>query len=273
MNPKAAKGLRFGCAVLALCFVALAGGGAWLSRNMTRQFAAVDASEQELIAAHGLPGDWLPAAGLVPDDERVAAFLQVRRETAEWRAQLERSVAGWRLIQETPNPLFRTVRSLRAANGASTVLAGFWTARNEALLAAGMGPGEYAWLYHLVYHAWLGHDPADGAGPVDVGFGRGAGAGRPASAEDVAEIGREARDRIEPMLVNASGGEEASEAWRREELARLAAAPERWPWQTDLPAAVAAAFASRETELAAAWCAATNPLELLFEASERSAGE
>jgi len=275
MNRKVAKGLGIGCAALALVFVALAGGGIWLGRNMTREFEPVRTTEEELVAAHGTPADWSPAAGLVPAADRVEAFVRVRRETAQWRSHLARSTVHWRAIQETPNPLLRTVRGLRAAGDAGTAFAGFWTARNEALLAAGMGPGEYAWLYHLVYHAWLGHDPAAGAGAADIQLGGGVGVGvseDQATARGDVERARELarsrmRDLVLPMLEHAPAGGEEAVAWRQEELARLAADPERWPWQTDLPAAIAAAFAPHETEMAAAWNAAANPLELLFEAS------
>ena len=37
-------------------------------------------------------------------------------------------------------------------------------ARNEALLAQGMGLGEYTWIYALTYHVWLGHAPTPAMG-------------------------------------------------------------------------------------------------------------
>ncbi|MBK7047055.1 MAG: hypothetical protein IPH48_11215 [bacterium] len=46
-------------------------------------------------------------------------------------------------------------------------------------LAAEMGPGEYVWLYGLVYHGWLGHDAAAGRRPGRQGAGdKGAGDAR-----------------------------------------------------------------------------------------------
>ncbi|MCP4571117.1 MAG: hypothetical protein GY838_02070 [bacterium] len=280
MGSKLAKGVGIGCGVLALVFVALAGGGVWFARTMQENFASVAATEEKLLAAHGEAGAWAPAAALVPASERVAAFVRVRSATAEWRSHLGRSAARWRIIQSTSNPVLRLVRGLRAGGEAGETFAGFWTARNEALLAEGMGPQEYAWLYHLVYHGWFGHDPAAGAGDADIELGRGVGVGvsrnQAATQGNAARARDMARDRtrrsVTAMLERAPAAGEAA-AWREQELARLAADPERWPWRTDLPAAFGAAFAPYETELAAAWSAAANPMELLFEALETQAPE
>ena len=49
------------------------------------------------------------------------------------------------------------IRAARAGISMAPRILEFARARNEALLEIGMGQGEYAWIYWLSYHAWLGH--------------------------------------------------------------------------------------------------------------------
>lgn len=277
MNSKVKKGCGIGCALAVLACAALVGSGMWFARQMGQDFAVVEQTERALVAAHGAPGTWAPE-DLVPSPDRVAAFVQVRRGTAEWRGNLERTVAQWlKLDQDAGNPLTRAVRGLRAVGQSAPVYGGFWAARNKALLEAGMGPDEYAWMYHLVYHGWLGYDPGAGLedsdmDPATLGAvlgGRGLSEGR-SVVDGVAGRGR--RNLIMPLLEAATAGSAEQERWRSEELARLAADPGRWPWRTDLPPEIAAAFAPHESELAAGWSPATNPMELLLEMSGGGTG-
>ncbi len=281
MNSKVVKGCGIGCAALVLIFVAIAGSGMWYAKKMAREFDVVQEAETALVEAHGAPGTWTVPSGLVPTDEQVARFVQVRRETAEWRANLDRAVGDWlEMEQRSTNPLTRAFRTVQAATEAAPVYAGFWASRNHALLAAEMGPDEYVWLYHLVYHAWLGHDPASGMADADFsaatnfGLDRGEATGGQAVVDDL--VRQRLRGTIVPLLEGAPDGLPEATAWRDDELARLADDSRRWPWQTDLPPAFAVAFAPHESALVAAWSSATNPMEMLFEmtsAPEADAGE
>jgi hypothetical protein len=89
-------------------------------------------------------------------------------------------MAEWRLRLTTENRRFaagegRWWRRADAASDLAQVLTGFWVARNEALMGAAMSPGEYAWLYGLVYYGWLDHDPAAGRQPASAPGGAGVG--------------------------------------------------------------------------------------------------
>lgn len=146
-----------GCGVFVLGLVAAAGGLTWYSTQLAREYRKVKASEEELVAATAPAAAWTPPPGGVPDRARVESFAGVREEMAEWRNRLaaeDRAFTGRR----GGNWFLRAGDASELAR----VMAGFWLARNEALRAAGMGPGEYEWLYGLVYHGWLGHDAAAG---------------------------------------------------------------------------------------------------------------
>lgn len=165
-----------GCGVLVVGAMAAAGGLTWYSTQLSREYRKVKASEEVLVAATAPADAWTPPPGGVPDPARVESFAGVRESLAEWRLRLadeDRAFAGRR----GGNWFLRAGDASELAR----VMAGFWLARNEALQEAGMGPGEYEWLYGLVYHGWLGHDAAagrqtsgdaDGAAAAGVDDGR-----------------------------------------------------------------------------------------------------
>ncbi|MBK8166907.1 MAG: hypothetical protein IPK64_13270 [bacterium] len=158
-----------GCGVLVVGAVAAAGGLTWYSTQLSREYKKVKASEGELVAATVAAATWAPPPGGVPDPARVESFAAVREEMSEWRHRLaaeDRAFAGRR----GGNWFLRA----GDASDLARVMAGFWLARNEALRKAGMGPGEYEWLYGLVYHGWLGHDAAAGRQGSDIGAGKSA---------------------------------------------------------------------------------------------------
>jgi hypothetical protein len=276
MDTKWTRGCGVGCTVLVLLVVALAGGGLWYARRMASEFDVVRDSEQVLVERFGAPEAWVPAT-VVPAPERVARFAEVRADLAEWRVRLAVHTASMTALERGGgNPLGRVVRSIRAGSELATVYAGFWTARNQALLAAEMGPGEYIWFYHLVYHAWLGHDPgagsdqgawyvgetADGERTAELAVGDDDGMG---TAEKRERARRQQRERFLPLLEAAMPEDTSARAWVEAERERVAADPDRVPWQTDLPEAVGAVFDPYRDALAAGWDPLANPVELLFE--------
>jgi hypothetical protein len=144
-------------------------------------------------------------------------------------------------------------------------------ARNRALLDAGMGLGEYTWLYWLVYHAWLGrpvddsllhelmasHEAVDGA--TEVHFEGG---------PEREQLVRRLRGDITAMLGNLAG-RLAADPERpplfetvNSELAALAADPERLPFADGLPEQFAADLEPWRDRLEGCYSRATNPFEL-----------
>jgi len=262
------KGLGIGCGVLVLIGALLAGGGVWFARQMSDDYKLVRAGEEALHEAYGLPDQWAPP-NLVPAPERVEAFLTVRRDLAEWQVLLATGVVRMAALgSQDGNPLKRFVERLQAGSEMASQYAGFWAARNQALLDVEMGAGEYIWLYHLAYHAWLGMDPAEGA--AQPGFGSPDGQG---PRDHDYQARQRLRHLVTGMLERGIPPVEEERTWRAEELGRLAADPTRYPWQTDLPLAVAEAFAAHRMALEASWSPLVNPVELLFEVEETAPGE
>lgn len=145
-----------GCGVLVVGALALAGGLTWYSTRIAGEYRKVKQSEEALVAATApLSAYFAPADGL-PAPDRLELFAGVREATAEWRTRL---AAEDRAFAADPGGWWRRAGG---AQELAQVMAGFWQARNAALTAAAMGPGEYVWLYGLVYYGWLGHDPSAG---------------------------------------------------------------------------------------------------------------
>lgn len=217
-----------GCGALVVAAVVVAGALTWYSTRLSREYKKVQASEQALVAAtDSAAGFTAPADGL-PEPLRLEAFVGVREGMAEWRQRL--AAEEGRFSAGTG----RWWRRLGAADDLAQVLAGFWLARNDALRRAEMGPGEYVWLYGLVYYGWLGHDPATGRLPGGAEVtGSGVGAGL--------EGDRFAR-------------------WRRQ-------------WEGGVTPEAAARLQPLRSRLEAGWTAETNPVELIFVADRLSAAK
>ena len=158
-------------------------------------------------------------------------------------------------------------------------IAEFMKGRNQALLDAGMGMGEYYYIYVIGYFSWLGKHPGDGpdfqideSGSDEIRVGE----------LDREEVREERRDlfirRIHrmllPMLHNqldklASGGvSEAQSGWRASLEAEIQAMEKdrfRLPWQEGLPARTEASLEPFRSRLEQSYNAMTNPLELTWE--------
>jgi hypothetical protein len=163
------------------------------------------------------------------------------------------------------------LRAARAGLGMAPRILEFAAARNDALLEAEMGLGEYAWIYWMAYHAWLGH-PVDDSRLRDVIEER---AEYDGSAQihidgmDGDEIRRERQRDLLAMLRNlAQELATRDDASELHELvtAELAVAEAEWgrvPWQDGLPEPFTFGLEPYRGRLEESYSAATNPFELL----------
>jgi hypothetical protein len=158
----------------------------------------------------------------------------------------------------------------REAMGLAPNLAQFFGARDQALLDAEMGMGEYTYLYSVAYHVWLGHSAQDGPGEEWTG------------PEDEDHRGERRRGRVRmggpgaqwrvhdellQMLKNqqAALAADAPAAWRDALAAEIAAMEkdeDRLAWQEGVPAPTAAALEPFRARLEASYSRTTNPFEL-----------
>jgi hypothetical protein len=145
-------------------------------------------------------------------------------------------------------------------------------ARNEALLSAEMGFGEYVWIYWLTFDAWLGN-PADASTLHDIMAERSASDGSVqfhfGGGMEPERITWRLRTDITAMLWNLDEdlvAESESGGLRElviEELVALEADPARIPWEDGLPEEFAVDLESYRDRLEATYSPATNPFELL----------
>lgn len=272
MSRRTRTGIGIGCGVVAVILLVVVGGAIYLAKQMTEQYKTVHETEQTLLAATGEVAAWQAPVGGVPESSRLEAFTAVRADLDEWRANLDTAIDAF-LVKKGSGQggLGHWWRMFQAGSDLAPVYAGYWTARNESLLARGMSPAEYIYLYVLAYYGDLGYSSEDGY-HVDP-------EGRDASGAERADIDRnrmlvELRQVLQPVLARmvfvTDAGEVAhaglTPAEVDRELERLAQAPRRLPWQDGLPPALAAAFAPYRLELATSYSPMVNPVELLFEA-------
>jgi hypothetical protein len=148
----------------------------------------------------------------------------------------------------------------------------FSRARNQALIDAGMGVGEYTWIYWLTYFAWIGH-PVDDSEFHDIMEDRSHGHGRVNVQIDggmeAERITWRLRRDITAMLKNLEGELAVSPDQTailevvRAELAVLAEDPTRVPWEDGLPEVLAAGLEEYRERLEANYSRATNTFELI----------
>jgi hypothetical protein len=240
------------------------------ARTAAEVVEAAERAEARLEEEYGLARDFTPSLDGRVAADRIEAFLSVREAMTVPRESLAEAIEAL----APANGEGRTVGGIRAARAGMSMAPRaleFVRARNEALLAAGMGPGEYAWLYWLTYHAWLGHPPGDSLlqdimearsesqGSVHMHF----------EGMDTEQVTWQLRRDLEAMLRNLDNGlAESTESVELSELvsaelAAMEADHDRFPWQDGLPDLLATGLETHRDRLGASYSPATNPFELL----------
>jgi hypothetical protein len=226
-------------------------------------------AEKQLAEEYGRVRDFVPPASVQPSTERLEVFLAVRGEFSEARVALEEAVLGLASVNEDGG-VSGGLRAARAGISMPQSIMEFSSARNRALIDAGMGRGEYTWIYWLTYFAWLGH-PADDSelhetlndmshehGRVNVQIDGG--------MEPERMTWRLRRD-VMAMLKNLQDELDSDGSPIREliveELEKLSADPARVPWEDGLPEEVAIGLEPFRDRLEASYSRATNPFELI----------
>ncbi len=263
-----------GCGIGCLLAVVVIAGLGWMGYRWAQLAAdAVESaarSEALLEERFGVVRDFRPPVdGRTPAD-RMELFLEVREELAVPREALAEAISGF-----APGEGGGVTGGLRTARAGAVMgprALGLARARNETLLSAGMGFGEYVWIYWLTYDAWLGNPAAASTlhelmaerstsdGSVQFHFGGGM---------EPERITWRLRTDITAMLRNLDKdlGAGSEPSGLRElviaELEALEADPARVPWEDGLPEEFAVNLESYRVRLEATYSPATNPFELL----------
>ncbi len=213
----------------------------------------------ELDSRFGDQCAFTPAANGSVTGDRIEVFLRVRSALSEPCRKIERRSAAMRRLEELDDnhDVSRTEiialagKATAGAMGLGPALGDLYEVRNRALLAQGMGLGEYSYIYLTAYHNQL-IDPGPRTGIMD---------GSPVNTR----IHECTGSMLARQLESARRGS-PDPAWLSQletELAAMASDPRRLPWGDGLPKAVEASFEGHRDSLDAAFCSAATELELL----------
>jgi hypothetical protein len=272
-------------------------GGYVLIKGVIGEVEKTDAVMEQVYEKHGRVSDFRPDPDGALRPERVEAFLRVRELMSPARAETEHTFGllfsqGTESAAQVPGMLGRLVAwgmgvlKIEAGTNLVPQLFAFVGARGEALLEAGMGPGEYLYIYSLAFYSGLEKSPADGPAFRLVGDDEDADDGRRAGEDefDVREGRREdvlttLNERLLPMLrrqlaaLDESGRLRESDPWRQRLAAEITAMEEdrfRIPWRDGLPPVIETSLEPYRARLEASYSPMCNPLEVLAGAGDGS---
>jgi len=203
---------------------------------------------------------YVPPASGVPSADRVEVFLAIRRAFTEPCADLTRAEKQMQKMEtfdeqeeidkmEVMKEAFSLTKSMM---GVGPVLGHFYEIRNQSLLDAGMGLGEFTYIFVVAYNDRLLDEPEG-----EQLFGPTA-------------TNRRVRKALLSMLENqltvlqSEGGEDAEIEALEAEIAAMHADDRRIPWQDAVPPAITEALAPYREELDELYCPAMAPLELMI---------
>lgn len=282
------KGCGCGCGVLVLVLGLVSWGGYILITSVVENAQKAEAVMKQVHERHGEISDFVPEPdGAVPA-ERLEAFLLTRELMEEARNETEGTLAllssGESGGAQVPGLLGRLLgwgtAAMKVEAGTTLVpqAIAFVGARGEALLEAGMGTGEYLYIYSLTYFSWLGKSPADGPGFPLVGDDEDGGQQRQGGRDefDVREERREMiltrlNEQLLPVLrrqlaaLDASRHVAESDPWRQQLSAEIAAMEKdgfRIPWRDGLPPVIEESLAPYRARLVGSYSPMCNPLEV-----------
>lgn len=275
-------GCGIGCGVVIIIVVILLASGYFFVKNIVDEFKNTEAMTEVLTERFGRITDYCPDPDGAIRPERIKAFLSARDAFAPIREKIAKSLETLSQRKDVDDVEVGKPRSmltmLRLGFGIIPQTAEFIKTRNEALLGAEMGLGEYYYIYVVTYYSWLGKNPEDGPGFQIVGpdeerdfdyWDR----------EDSKEMRRERLLRrlnrmFLPMLHNQleklteESEQKASEEWRqmlKKEIEALGQDKERLLWQDSLPEVIALSLNPYKDQLEASYNLMTNLLEVTIE--------
>ncbi|MFO7654295.1 MAG: hypothetical protein R6X25_10800 [Candidatus Krumholzibacteriia bacterium] len=277
-------GCGIGCGALVLIVVLITAGGYMVVRDVAREVRDVQESQEALEARFGAIAEYeAPADGRL-DAERLETFLAAREGSSEERRELEGRLAILEASDERQGPR-RVLQKVQAGIRLVPRVIAYLDARNEALLTAEMGLGEYLYIYAAGFYGLLGHDPGEGP-PFTITSTDDDGHGAtwsldPEGDESTrrkrqAEIGRQVNRMLLPVLRDQLAAAESGPVERRDpawaealrrEVELLELRPHRWPWQDGLPEPLHSSLEPFRSTLEESWSRLVNPVEVVVNES------
>lgn len=280
-------GCGVGCGFLIVLGLGLGAAGFYGVKHVAKRADRIEATGAALAERFGPPESYVPPADGSLDPARIEAFLDARRRMAPARERTAKSLA----VLDGSAGGGVPAKIVAGANFVPTLLS-FMEERDKALLDAGIGNGEYRYLYTLAYFDLLGKDPGDGPGFQMNSNGNEDGAGWSAStrhetggdSERRRDEARRERARGVRRDLNgtqrenlrlqlealdaaaaAAGGGGANAAWRAQLAAEVEAMDNergRLAWEQGLPERMRAALEPFRQQLEESYDAMTGALEL-----------
>ena len=250
------KGCALGCGGLVLLFVLFIVG---MSVSMRTAFDDAHEDREILEQQFGEVDVFTPAVDGSVAEDRVAAFLVVREALTEIHAEIEsvdNEMADFEdLVDGEEPPMMQALpavfRLTKAMMGLPFVFGEIERTRNSALVEAGMGLGEYCYIYVLAYCDQEVSDEAE--------------ANLFTASAANSRVRADLRGMIKRQLAaaRAEGADEELVAALDAEWDALAADDRRILWQDGLPEQISASFTAHRERLDATYSAAAAEFSLL----------
>jgi hypothetical protein len=276
-------GCGIGCGAIVIIVAALIATGYFFIRNIVGQFKDTEAMMSTLTERYGRIQDFCPEPDGTVRPERLEVFLKARETYAPAREKIAESLAtlsrGKDISKVEVKKPKNVLKMIRLGFGVIPQMADFIKSRNQALLDAQMGMGEYIYMYVLVYYSWLKKPPEDGpdfqiAGP-DYEEDRFHYWDKEEIQEDRHErMLRRIHRMLLPMMrcqlekLEGQSAASVSEKWRNllaAEVKAMEADKARLPWQDGVPDVIEISLRAFRIRLEASYSLMTNPLELILE--------
>jgi hypothetical protein len=276
-------GCGIGCGAIIVIIAILIAGGFFFFKNIVDEFEDTEELMETLVERHGRVSDFCPNPEGPMGHDRVEAFLEAREAFSEVR---EKIASAFATISEEEKAIEiegtkprNVFKMLRLGFGIVPQIAEFIKGRNQALLDAGMGMGEYYYIYVVAFYSWLGKSPEDGpdfqvSGPDEDDSPFRYWDSEAFQGDRGEWMRRWIHRTILPMMINQLERLEEREAavmpeeWRQvlaAEIEAMRADKERLPWQDGVPSVIEASLKPYRERLENSYLPMTNPLELAVE--------
>ncbi len=264
-------GCGIGCATLVVLIAGLVTSGVFFVRSKFQPLQDAAESRKTVVSAYGATESYVPPASGAIAPDRMEGFIAVREALREVQTKTEAGLAALDADRlREAHPSFMSV--LKTLNDMSNVIVPFgefMKQRNQILLDKRMGLGEYAYIYSIAYHSWLGHEPNEGPPILEKLRVQNRGASFDSESNISPEVIRREYHRVMlRLLTNQMNSlkDAESPAWRaalKEEIDRIERNPDRVAWQDNLPPAMEASLEPYRSRLVSTYYNSTNFLEFL----------
>lgn len=258
--------LLIGCGVaLALGVALLIAGGIVATSWFKKQFPEASQVEQrraELVQKYGRPESYVPPSAGVPLPERLASFVALRESLVTEREEAATRLGSFVRETQRNRPagrgfMAKLVDAVGMTQGGASMVSGmldYMGRRSRMQVQAGMGEGEYDYLYSLTTFASLQWDPLTAGGDSTARVARDL-------RKEIAAQKFELQSLFETQLGNLQKALEGQASRSADEESLLAALctelpaakqKNTFPFAGTLPPTIAAALAPYEGRLRAA---------------------